>query len=113
MIRNSVAVLVACVFLVDSLPSYAVTDDYLVEQVQQAIIHNKLEPRPQCLDYTVTRNSDPGIDRVDVAARHNSECGGDPQLSEHLFSVYIDQKTKQMGTDASDPVNESLKVLPP
>ncbi len=90
-----------------------ITDDALVLQVRAALVHHHLAPRPQCLLYRVTRNSEAGIDRVDVSAKHDVACGGDPALDEHLFSVFIDQKTHQMGTDAGDRAGGTLKVLPP
>ncbi|WP_419727788.1 hypothetical protein [Lichenicola sp.] len=94
-------------------PAWADADDRLVGKVSAAIMHNHLGTRPACLQYFVTRNSDPGIDRVDVSARHDRACGGDPQVDEHLFSVYVDQTTHQMASDAADPVNGTLKALPP
>ena len=111
--RMLVAALAAAAIVSICLPASAATDSQLVDKVRRAIVHDKLEPRPECLEYRVTRNSDPGIDRVDVSARHDATCGGDPQLDEHLFSVYIDQKTHQMASDAADPVDGTLKVLPP
>ena len=89
------------------------TDNQLVSKVSAAIQDNHLGKRIGCLQYYITRNSDPGIDRVDVSARHDAACGGDPQLDEHLFSVYVDRKTHQMASDAADPVDGTLKVLAP
>ena len=88
-------------------------DDALVLKIRAALVRDHLAPRPQCLLYRVIRNSDPGIDRVDVSAKHDAACGGDPALDEHVFSVFIDQKTHQMGTDAGDPAGGTIKVLPP
>ena len=111
--RRTAFVLAAMLSFARIPNAQAVTDDALVVQVKNALMHHNLAPRPKCLEYRVARNSNPGVDRVDVSAKHDQACGGDPSLDEHLFSVYIDQKTHQMGTDAADPAGGTLKLLEP
>ena len=92
--------------------AFGETDAELVSRVRAAIDQNKLAARPSCLDFDVTRNSDPGVDQVEVLELHDTACGGDPQVQHRLFEVLVDQKTHRMATDAADPVNGTMKVLP-
>ncbi len=92
--------------------AFGETDADLVARVKAAIDQNKLAARPSCLAFDVTRNSDPGVDQVEVLKLHDAACGGDPQVQHRLFEVLVDQKTHRMETDAADPVNGTMKALP-
>ena len=89
-----------------------VADAHLVALVKSAIVRDKLAPRPNCLDFIITRNVDPGVDQVEVLERHDTVCGGDPQIQHRLFEVLVDQKTHRMASDAADPIDGTMKVLP-
>lgn len=87
------------------------TDRQLTSRVKSALVSHGLVDRPDCIDFDVSRNVDPGVDQVEVIERHDPKCGGDPQIQHRLFEVLVDQKTHRMATDAADPVNGTMSVL--
>ena len=89
-----------------------IADEPLVARVKSAIVRDKLAPHPDCLNFIVTRDVDPGVDQVAVLERHDPTCGGDPQIQHRLFEVLVDQKTHRMASDAADPTDGTMKVLP-
>ena len=104
-----------CVVLMLALAAAAPvggSDAQLVGLVKAAIARDKLAARPNCLDFVVTRGVDPGVDQVEVMEHHDAACGGDPQAQHRLFEVLVDQKTHRMASDAGDPVDGTMKVIP-
>lgn len=88
--------------------------DPVTNRVKQIVEQEKLVSAPQCVDYFLTKNIKPGVDLIDVIEKHNSQCGGDPQTHPRLFSVYIDQKTQRMASDADNPSGDGdFKMLYP
>lgn len=85
----------------------------VIKQVKSTVEKAKLVANPQCADYLFTKSAEPGVDLVDVMEKHGGVCPGDPQVHHRLFSVYVDQKTKQMASDKDDLENGTLTVLQP
>lgn len=105
-------IVASAVLLSLATPALAVdSDEQIIDLVRQAIIRHKLVDRPDCIDYTITRNYAPQIDQVALREHHDAKCGGDPETGPHLFNVLIDHKTHQLATDASDPADGGLEML--
>ncbi|MCX8959408.1 hypothetical protein [Erwinia psidii] len=85
----------------------------VVKQVRMTVEKEKLVSNPDCTDYLFTQNAGKDMDLVDVMEKHGGQCPGDVQVQHRLFSVYVDQKTKQMVSDKDDPQNGNLSLLPP
>lgn len=85
----------------------------VIQQVKTTVEKEKLVTNPACTDYLFTPDGQPGLDLVDVVEKHGGACPGDPQVQHRLFSVYVDQQTKQMISDKDDPVDGTLALLPP
>ncbi len=90
-----------------------ITLNNVVLQVKKTVESQKLTVQPACVNYLLTKDAEPGLDLVDVVEKHGGVCPGDPQVHHRLFSVYVDQKTKQMASDKDDPENGTLTVLQP
>lgn len=83
------------------------------QQVKTAVEAQHLVNNPACINYVTTLSAEPGMDLVDIMEKHGGECPGDPQIQHRLFSVYVDQKTKQMLSDKDDPESGDLSLLSP
>ncbi|WP_082804113.1 MULTISPECIES: hypothetical protein [unclassified Erwinia] len=91
----------------------ATTMNPVVKQVKTTVEKEKLVSDPSCTDYLFTKDAEKGMDLVDVMEKHGGKCIGDPQVQHRLFSVYVDQKTKQMLSDRDDPEDGNLSLLQP
>ncbi|WP_233598531.1 hypothetical protein [Erwinia sp. 198] len=89
------------------------TAESAVIQVENTVEKNKLVPDAACVNYLITEDAEPGLDLVDVVEKHGGNCPGDPETQPRLFSVYVDQKTKQMISDKDDPVEGDFTLLVP
>lgn len=89
----------------------AETDDPLNGSALAALVSHGLVKRPNCIDFSITRNADPGVDGVEILELDNRACGGDPRVVHRLFDVLGDQKTHRMATDAADPVDGHMSAL--
>ncbi|HBV38872.1 MAG TPA: hypothetical protein DEF05_04055 [Erwinia sp.] len=85
----------------------------VIMQVKTTVEKEKLVTNPACTDYLLTKSAQPGVDLVEVMEKHGGACPGDAQVQHRLFSVYVDQKTKQMASDKDDPEEGNLKLLSP
>ncbi|MEW5290794.1 hypothetical protein ABW286_16690 [Erwinia papayae] len=85
----------------------------VVKQVKMTVETGKMVSNSGCTDYLFTHNVEKGKDLVDVMEKHGGDCPGDVPLQHRLFSVYVDQKTKQMLSDKDDPESGNLSLLPP
>lgn len=90
-----------------------ITLNNVVLQVKKTVESQKLITQPACVNYLLTKDAGPGVDLVDVVEKHGGACSGDPETQPRLFSVYVDQKTKQMMSDKDDPVDGNLSLLEP
>lgn len=70
----------------------------VIEAVQR---HRLTALAAECLDFIVGDHTADGID-VDVHEKHDTHCGGDPDLSPRLFSFHVTRDGK-LTTDARDP----------
>lgn len=84
-----------------------------VTQVENTVEKNSLVPDAACVSYLLTEDAEPGLDLVDIVEKHGGDCPGDPETQPRLFSVYVDQKTKQMISDKDDPVEGNFTLLQP
>lgn len=89
------------------------TEDSSLLQVEEVIKAHKLVPNAACVNYLLTKNAEPGVDLVDIVEKHGGDCPGDPETQPRLFSVYVDQKSKQMISDKDDPVEGNFTLLLP
>ncbi|WP_232298163.1 hypothetical protein [Erwinia typographi] len=85
----------------------------VIKQVKTTVEKEKLVSDPACTDYLFTKDAEKGMDLVDVMEKHGGKCAGDPQIQHRLFSVYVDQKTRQMLSDKDDPEDGNLSLLQP
>ena len=90
-----------------------ITLNNVVLQVETTVESQKLITQPACVNYLLTKDAEPGVDLVNVVEKHGGACPGDPETQPRLFSVYVDQKTKQMMSDKDDPVEGNLSLLEP
>lgn len=90
-----------------------ITLNNVVLQVEKTVESQKIITQPACVNYLLTKDAEPGIDLVNVVEKHGGACPGDPETQPRLFSVYVDQKTKQMMSDKDDPVEGNLSLLEP
>lgn len=103
-------------FLLPGISFYATansTAESAVIQVENTVEKNGLVPDAACVSYHLTEDAEPGLDLVDIVEKHGGDCPGDPETQPRLFSVYVDQKTKQMISDRDDPVEGNFTLLQP
>jgi len=84
----------------------------MVALVKQTVEKERLVDKPECTDYHFMGNVAPYIDQVNVVEKHGGVCGGDPEVSPRLFSVYVDVTSHKMATDKDDPIDGKLTPLP-
>ena len=107
--RQSLLALGCCLAPLLSTPAWAaLTDDHLIDHVQQAVIRNHLVTNPACVDYVIERKITPRVDEVDLLDHTGKnadgvECGGDPDIGVTLFSVVVDRLNGGMASNAADP----------
>ncbi|MBF7996398.1 hypothetical protein [Rahnella laticis] len=70
--------------------------------VKKTVEHENLVSDIHCVDYSLTKNIEQGVDLVNILEKHGGKCGGDPQAQHRIFSVYVDQKTHEMASDKDD-----------
>lgn len=84
-----------------------------VIQVENTVEKNSLVPDVACVSYLLTEDAEPGLDLVDIVEKHGDGCPGDPETQHRLFSVYVNQVTKQMISDREDPAEGNFTLLQP
>ncbi|MBV4368231.1 hypothetical protein KUE00_16450 [Erwiniaceae bacterium CMYE1] len=82
-------------------------------QVENIVKARQLVTDPGCVDYLLTKNDEPGVDLVEIVEKHSDGCPGDPAIEHRLFSVYVNQKTKQMLSDKDTQVDGTFTPLLP
>lgn len=87
------------------------TAESAVIQVENTVEKNKLVTDANCVNYLLTADAEPGLDLIDVVEKHGGDCPGDPETQHRLFSVYVDQKTRQMISDKHDPAEGDFTLL--
>lgn len=89
------------------------SEDGSLLQVENIVKARQLVTDPGCVDYLLTKNDEPGVDLVEIVEKHSDGCPGDPAIEHRLFSVYVDQKTKQMLSDKDTQVDGTFTPLLP
>ena len=94
-------------------PEQPPAEDSSLLQVEKVIKARKLVPDAACVNYRLTKDAEPGLDLIEIVEKHGGDCPGDPETQHRLFSVYVDQKTKEMISDKDDLVEGNFTLLQP
>ena len=83
----------------------------LVTRAKQATIKYKLSSiAVTCLNFQVAAEKYEGKPMVDVHEIHDTKCGGDPQTAPRLFSIALDDHTREVWSDAKSLVSQMERI---